>query len=81
MRFTEVTIVPRYMIFTEAKAEVNIVYLGTIDLYINRNEIVLLYETVINVLWAMFYKLALNTTCGFFVNFNGNKKDLCILQR
>ena len=65
MRFTEVTIVPRYMIFTEAKTEVNIVYLGTIDLYINRNEIVLLYETVINVLWAMFYKLALNTTCGF----------------
>jgi len=28
----------------------------------------------------MFYKVALNTTC-FFVNLNGNKKDLCILQR
>ena len=70
------------MIFTEA--EVNIIYLGTIDPYINRNEsvIVLLYETVINVLWAMFCELALNTTCVFFgVNFNGNKKDLCILQR
>ena len=22
----------------------------------------------------MFYKLAFNTTCGFFVNFNGNKE-------
>jgi hypothetical protein len=44
----------------------------------------LLYETVINVLWVILYKLALNTACvgGFFgVNFNGNKKDLCILQR
>jgi len=29
----------------------------------------------------MFYKLALNTTCVIFVNFNGNKKDLWILQR
>jgi hypothetical protein len=30
----------------------------------------------------MFYKLALRTTCVFFVvNFDGNKKDLCILQR
>jgi hypothetical protein len=30
----------------------------------------------------MLYKLALNTTCGvFFVNVNGNKKALCILQR
>ena len=27
----------------------------------------------------MFYQLVLNTTCGF-VNINGNKKDLCILQ-
>ena len=26
------------MIFTEAEAEVNIIYLGTIDPYINRNE-------------------------------------------
>jgi len=31
-------VVPRYRIFTEAKAEVNIVYLGTMDPYINRNE-------------------------------------------
>jgi hypothetical protein len=29
---------PRYMIFTEAEAEVNIIYLGTIHPYINRNE-------------------------------------------
>ena len=28
----------------------------------------------------MFYKLALNTTCVIFVNFNSNKKDLWILQ-
>jgi hypothetical protein len=27
--------------------------------------IVLLYETVINLLCVMFYKLALNTICGF----------------
>jgi hypothetical protein len=26
------------MIFTEAEAEVNIIYLGTIDPFINRNE-------------------------------------------
>ena len=38
-------------------------------------------ETVINVLWVMFYKMLLNTTCVFFVNFNGSKKDLCILQK
>jgi hypothetical protein len=71
------------MIFTKAEAEVNIIYLGMIDPYINRNESqYMLYKTVINVLWAMFYKLALNTTCGFFlVNSKGNKKDLCILQR
>ena len=30
--------VPRYKIFTEAAAEVNIIYLGVIDPYINRNE-------------------------------------------
>jgi hypothetical protein len=55
------------MIFTKAEAEVNIIYLGMIDPYINRNESqYMLYKTVINVLWAMFYKLALNTTCGFF---------------
>jgi len=33
---------------------------------------ILLYETVINVLWVMLYILALNTIC-VFVNFNGNK--------
>ena len=70
------------MIFTEA--EVNIIYLGTIDPYINRNEsvIVLLYESVIYVFWVMFYKLALNTTSVFLVvNLNGSKSDFCILQR
>ena len=36
--------------------------------------IFLLYETVINVLCVMFYKLALNTTWFFLVNFNGNKE-------
>ena len=72
------------MIFTKAKAEVNIIYLGTIDSYINRNEsvIVLLYESVIYVFWVMFYKLALNTTSVFLVvNLNGSKSDFCILQR
>ena len=55
------------MIFTEAKDEVNIVYLGTIDLILIEMKVsnCLFNETVINVLWAMFYKLALNTTCGF----------------
>ena len=38
--------------------------------------IVLLYETVINVLWIMSYKMVLNTMWFFWVNFNGNKKDL-----
>jgi hypothetical protein len=72
------------MIFTKANAEVNIIYLGTIDSYINRNEsvIVLLYESVIYVFWVMFYKLALNTTSVFLVvNLNGSKSDFCILQR
>ena len=56
------------MIFTEAEAEVNIIYLGMIDPYINRNESkYMLYKTVINVLWVMFYKLALNTTCVVFL--------------
>jgi len=32
------------MLFTEAKAEVNIVYLGTIDPYITRNESEILYR-------------------------------------
>jgi hypothetical protein len=32
------SIVPRYRILTEAEAEVNIIYLGTIDPYFNRNE-------------------------------------------
>ena len=32
------SIIPRYMIFTEDEAEVNIIYLGTIDPYNNRNE-------------------------------------------
>jgi hypothetical protein len=46
------------MIFAEAEAEVNIIHLGMIDPYINRNEsvIVLLYETVINVPWGMVLK-------------------------
>ena len=72
------------MIFTKANAEVNIIYLGTIDSYINRNEsvIVLLYESVIYVFWVMFYKLSLNTTSVFLVvNLNGSKSDFCILQR
>ena len=41
LTFVEVnlrSIVQRYMIFTEAEAEVNIIYLGTIDPFINRNE-------------------------------------------
>jgi len=38
LRLIQGSIVPRYMIFTEAEAEVNIIYLGTIDPYINRNE-------------------------------------------
>jgi hypothetical protein len=36
---TQGPIVPRYMIFTEAEAEFNIIYLGMIDPSINRNEI------------------------------------------
>ena len=36
--YIEGSIVPKFMIFTDVEAEVNIKYLGTIDPNINRNE-------------------------------------------
>ena len=38
LRSIQGSIVPRYTIFTKVKAEVNIIYLGMIDPFINRNE-------------------------------------------
>ena len=38
LRLISGSIIPRYMIFTDAEAEVTITYLGTIDPYIYRNE-------------------------------------------
>jgi hypothetical protein len=52
------------MIFTEAEAEVSIIHFGTnyiLTLIEMKVIIALLYETVINVHWVMFYKLALNS--------------------
>ena len=54
------------MIFTEA--EVSIIHFGTnyiLTLIEMKVIIALLYETVINVHWVMFYKLALNSRYVF----------------
>ena len=57
------------MIFTEAEAEVNIIYLGTIDPYINRNESQYLFYYMKLLLMSSGSCLALNTTGGFFCKF------------
>jgi hypothetical protein len=57
------------MIFTEAEAEVNIIYLGTIDPYINRNESQYLFYYMKLLLMSSGSCLALNTTGVFFCKF------------
>ena len=49
------------MIFTEAEAEVNIIYLGTIDPYINRNESQKLFY---------YMKLLFMSSGSYFINWH-----------
>jgi hypothetical protein len=58
---TQGSIVPRYMIFTEAEAEFNIIYLGTIDPSINRNESQQLFY---------YMKLLLMSSGSCFINWH-----------